>query len=476
LLTERGDRRTTGTRIEVRLKRKIDHGELTELVTDWCRRVEFPIHVDDLGKTSTIQAERPEDFVREEPDIINLGAKFVIRSFPVSGAGVKGELYIFAHIDEDGESWAYGEFAKKKYLTAHPQASISSLPENLICVHGIALRRHLWPVRYDSSYSIRIDVRRAGYPITLARQPVGDEARSVKDSLVPAEVTKCLQEVIREHIATTPLARSQDTWKYRQRLMDGFEVLRSFWRDLPDTVRIFFNRKVTHKSVAELQDRDSVTLVIPVGWSIYNDSAEAEIRTNRFLSRIRIADEVLITCSDLLRMSRQSRTSIFESRTISSVHYVSNNVLAFTYAKVAPGEPPSYVFRSSGGDLRLSSFPDSEVVGFELPYARDIVLNLKNLFVQWYLNVKSASEERRFGLSDDKFRTLSELFLDACKYPRNRGILRSLGVYLEAWRTIPGLPRELYPPAAYLRPWRFEMQPRHRRQRRGRFGYYPWKH
>jgi len=466
-LTERADRRTTGTRIEVMLKQKMEQGELTDLVTGWCRRVEFPILVDDLGKGSTIRAERPEDFVREEPDIINLGAKFVIRCFPISGAGVEGELYVFAYVGESGESWARWQWAKDKYLTAHPQASIPLIPEDSMCLHGIALRP-TWRTHHGLPFSIRIDVRRAGYPTTLARHHMGNETRPDDFSPVPPEAAKCIQEVISEHLATTALARSQGAWEYKQRLMGEFPVLGSLWKDTPDTVRFFFNRSVGLKSVAELEERETLTLAIPAGWSLYQDSPEAEKWTNRLLSRIRTADEVLITVYDLTRMSRLSKTSIFGSRNVSGVRFLANSVLAFMFTKVPQGESPSYIFRSHMGRFRLVCFPRPEPIGFQLPLPYEIVLNRENILVQWYLKVRGVSEEGRFGLTEDKFKRLSDLLMDVCRYPGLPDTTSSLATYLAAWRTIPGLPPELYPPETYLTPGRFELQPRRPRKPRPR--------
>lgn len=283
-----------------------------------------------------------------------------------------------------------------------------------------------------------------------------------------------MQEVITEHLATTPLARSQGAWEYKQRLMGEFPILGSFWRDLPDTVRCRINRDITLKSVAELEERQTVTLVIPAGWSFYQDSPEAEIWANRLLSRIRAADEVLITCYDLMRMTGLSTTSIFGSRNVSGVRFLSNSVLAFMFTKVPQGESPSYIFSSYTGRLCLASFPGPGAISLKLPVHGLIVLNSENNLVQWYLKVMAATEEGRFGLTDGKFEMLSELLMDVCKYPRNPGKIPSLAVYLAAWRTIPGLPPELYPPETNLTPGRFELQPRRpRKHRKGTFR--PWK-
>jgi hypothetical protein len=169
-----------------------------------------------------------------------------------------------------------------------------------------------------------------------------------------------------------------------------------------------------------------------------------------------------------MRMSSLSKTSIFGSRNVSGVRFLSNSLLAFMFTKVPQGESPSYIFRSHMGNFMLASFPGPEAIGFELPYPGHIVLNPKNTLIQWYLKVKALSEEGRFGLTDDKFRVLSDLLVDVCKYAVVPGKISSLTAYLAAWRTVPGLPSELYPPERNLTPWRFELQPRRPRKSRPR--------
>lgn len=332
-----------------------------------------------------------------------------------------------------------------------------------MCLHGIALP-HTWRTVYGSPFSIRIDVRRAGYPITLARHHLGNETRPGDSSPAPPEATKCIQEVISEHIATIPLARSQGAWEYKQRLMDEFRVLGSFWRNIPDTVRCFFNREVTVRSVAELEEKEAVTLVIPVGWSRYVESPEAEKWLDRLLSRIRTAEEGLITSYDLMRMSAVAKSSIFYTRKASGVRFLSNSVLAFMFTKVPQDESP--MFDSYRASSSLATFPGPEPIGFKLPLYDHVLLNSENVLVQWYLRVRAASQEGRFGLNEVKFKRLRDLLTDACMYPILPEKIPGLTAYLTAWRTIPCLPSELYPPQTDLTFGRFQLQPRRPRRHR----------
>lgn len=139
-LTERGNRDKNGTKIEVHLRgeKKMKQGDLTELITDWCKRVEFPIEVDDLGGKNVIQAEQMKGFVREMPDPNEDGAKFVIKAFPINRPGLEGELYVLARVSAIGESWAlssrHGDGDREREVW---QAERPRCPGNLVCLHGL---------------------------------------------------------------------------------------------------------------------------------------------------------------------------------------------------------------------------------------------------------------------------------------------------------------------------------------------------
>ncbi len=89
ILLEKGTRKKTGSRIEVRLREPMER--LTEAVLGWCRRVEFSRAVEELGVETTIEAERKEKtFVYEMPDIMNEEAHFAVRAFDDSEARFGG--------------------------------------------------------------------------------------------------------------------------------------------------------------------------------------------------------------------------------------------------------------------------------------------------------------------------------------------------------------------------------------------------
>src|SRR5207245_4850168 len=141
---------------------------LTELVSSWCRRVEFPIYVQDFGAETVITAERKEQFTYEIPNVIQAGAKFAVRAFDLQRYGIEGELYVFTRIDSHGESWDAWADAQYHYPSKDPRASRPSFPEPLRCVNGIAVEARY---RRRGPTSERLDFRGGSIPIpALSRE------------------------------------------------------------------------------------------------------------------------------------------------------------------------------------------------------------------------------------------------------------------------------------------------------------------
>ena len=86
-----------------------------------------------------VEAETPGEFTYEIPDVSAVGARFALRAFPTNIRGVGGHLYVLAHVDERGESWAERDWAKLTYPSTHPNAAAPPVPQSMLCFHGIAL-------------------------------------------------------------------------------------------------------------------------------------------------------------------------------------------------------------------------------------------------------------------------------------------------------------------------------------------------
>lgn len=221
LLTERGDRKIAGTRIEIVLEEPLTAGHLTELISGWCRRVEFPILVDELGKRTEIRAETPSEFVSEAKDISQPNASFAIVSHPIDEPGVEGELYTLVHTVNSRHRWIT-ERETVSYQERNAGAVVPSLPDLLGCLNGIAVA-----TSYAGSDFIvpRIDFRRR-LELNLARIGYGED-----EILKESSVRKHIERILRDHLTSVGCSNLED-WTYWLRLARDYEYLRTFWDQL----------------------------------------------------------------------------------------------------------------------------------------------------------------------------------------------------------------------------------------------------
>jgi hypothetical protein len=138
LLTEKGTRKRSGTKIEVLIRKSVEAEALTKSILFWCKRVEFPIIVNVLGKETVIKAEKPEDLEYEIPVTTQEKTTIRLKAYPVEGHGIQGEIYILSVIAGNVDRWDMSYWVQNQYPYLHPTAKPIRIPENLICVNGIA--------------------------------------------------------------------------------------------------------------------------------------------------------------------------------------------------------------------------------------------------------------------------------------------------------------------------------------------------
>ncbi len=230
ILTERGDRPLPGTRITVRLDKPLVPGQLTTFVRSWCRRLEFPVVVDDFGQLTTVEAEDPTAYLVTIPAVDN--GEFSIRSFPVDRTGIEGELYVFAYTDERGESWSLRQWARGTYLETHPSGEIPVLPARLLAIGGISVSESSSEF---STASYRLDYRTGRDDLTLEREhlrfmrgvDIGPD-RAVRDRWA---------EILSEHLASGRARFGDKPWRYRQRLASEFDFP-AYWESVDGLIPV----------------------------------------------------------------------------------------------------------------------------------------------------------------------------------------------------------------------------------------------
>lgn len=452
LLTDRGKRRLSGTRIEVLLREQIEPGELTQVVSQWCRRVEFPIYVDDHGTLTTVNRERPEQFTYEIPIVTEEGASFAVRAFPTNHHGIDGELYIFALIDDKGESWAAWDWANSTYPRKHPGASAPAFPSDLICLHGIAMRTSE-PNFIRSPMSARLDYRGE------SRRPALSRETSWRRSENNQEIESRWEEILRDHLATSPRAKSEEGWKYKQRLVKYFP-LHSFWASYPETIRVHIKGEQRLTSLNELLTTQELATIMPVyqfrlsAVEFYTyEPSETEISTPEWYD-----DSIAIIEEDLELLSDEHRSAVFEDRSVGSVEWSHEGDLILHWIL---NKKSNLLSRHAWQPLEVTNLPTSTVVGFSVHKTTDNtyghgLLNEGHPFVQWLIRVRDCCAQDAHGLRKEQFDSLISLLETPLRYRGHK--LSQLTRYLDEWQNLPGLPSELYPPAVELTPDMFIMK------------------
>jgi molecular chaperone HtpG len=169
LLTEYSDRRTPGTRITVVLRDHLEPGAVQAAVRYWCRKVEFPIVVDESGETHTIRPETPDALTYEIHLPTDESTRLAVRAFPSDIPGVEGEFYVFARVAGNDERWDAWGWAQVTYPNTHPLAEKPDIPETIICVGGILVDNSMSRAYSAHGTSTRLDYRDGRYSTTLAR-------------------------------------------------------------------------------------------------------------------------------------------------------------------------------------------------------------------------------------------------------------------------------------------------------------------
>lgn len=451
LLTEKSERLASGTRIEIELRDALPQGKLTQLVMNWCRRVEFPIFVDDLGTQARITAEGPEQFVYETPNVSRKGAKFVVRSFPSNIPGVEGEFYVFASIEENGERWDRWSYAFNTYPTEHPQASKPTIPTELVCLHGISIAEEDYRMlARQRGFSVRLDYRGSRYNPTLSRV-----SRVHNPTENYPEVINRWNEILLEHLTVSAYANANNGWEYKQNLTDIF-FQASLWDELPEAIPLY-EGKIQHLfSMRDMQKETTLTVIADYNFVaipyIYTETHELEAIFVKFANEKEISAERVMFPHQLTQLSSKHRDKLFAHRKLTDMKWITPELLRITWT-LYEGESQMFLGANKYDSLRLASIPFHNVIGFRATIEESYggttyYVNDEHEFTGWLKRVDEAS--RTPLIKRDQFMALIKLIREAIEY-RGDG-LSKLNSYLEKWLEIEDLPAELYPPLKEITP------------------------
>lgn len=427
LLREKSDRKTPGTRIEIVLRNPIEENKLTELVYNWCRRVEFPIIVDDLGKESVITAEHAEDFTYEMPLVTEPNAKFMMRSFPVNRPGIEGELYIFAYVTEDGEFWNYQSWDVNSYAY-HPLAAKPETGGELTCLHGITISQ-------NSNYSLqptsRIDYRNSKFiPILNRTGLVYDEP------FQPSEIISRWREILTEHLETHSQAKSEDFWKYKQDLVDKFQFP-DFWSSLGETIKIYHENSYKVLSLNDFLALNEFNLLSGVG-NFYGDEQLEE-----FIDQTDEDSPILTGINDI---SGEHLEKIFRSSRVNKIRWVSDNSILIRYRKETKNDRYSFIDEARFIDLEKPELISIRTCIENRYNDRGCLFNSNNPVIKWAINIKEAELKGKYNLEERHFNQILLEIRHIAVHGGGSFLFENLQKSFSQWKAFPGLPEELYPP------------------------------
>jgi len=436
LLIEKGTRHIPGTRITVLLRKPLAPNALTEALLHWCKRVEFPIIINDLGKKSIIRAEQPENIEYEVPLLTKKGTKIRLKAYPIEQYGVEGEIYILSVSNRSGERWDMRYWLENKYPSLHPAASTPRVPESIVCVNGITVWRGMHAGKGDCIFRIDYRKRMDEIPISRSRwyYPHGKE--------IP-EVDSCLENALRTHLEECRIANLADGWKYKNRLVDAFPLY-SFWSSYPNMLKVYRNKKVVLTSFDKIQSERVITLLVDPEY-VMNKSLIKSTMTDASRTKRRSTNNLSIRFNDLSYVDRHFMNGIFENRKICYLEFLSNGVLAIGWMKYDDKDE----FYAKYGELspHLFEFQNANLIGLNIGgRINRTLLNLNNSIVNWVIRIKAAGEKGENGLNPDQSKKTFSLVESAVKYyllEYREACIR----YLKQWQDIRSMPPELRPPS-----------------------------
>jgi molecular chaperone HtpG len=440
---EQGSRRVAGTRIEVRLLPdcELEPGVLTKKVRGWCRRVEFPIEVDDLGSKSVIVQERAADFVFQVPHPEHPDATLVLRAFDVDEAGIQGELYVLAkRLANGAEDWTETRDYKYEYPKVHPEATLPPLPRSLDCLHGIASFREP-----REAMIARLDVRRSNVEFDLSRSQAEPHTRERSE----LAIRKLWQEVLEEHLAHTPFAQGPAAWRYLNKLADDFPLGSPFW----DSKTMIPLRRTGAEYLVSREQLNGITVLTEFS-QVQRGAGEKD---ESGFDKIAIG----VNPVDFRRLSDGHQESLFLSREPSNCRWVSRSHLAVDWTLRSQTSKSQMMTLTKHGlnEHFMCDLPRPDTVAFHIhrPLRAPgcILVNGRNALGRWYRSVVELTGKASWA-TESRVHALIGV-LDRAATSRH-SYIDELRRHLAGWESVKDLPGNLKPPLQMLTPESFDLR------------------
>jgi hypothetical protein len=240
ILLEKGSRTTPGTRIEIRLKKKLTN-TLLSLVQHWCVLVEFPIDVEEMGFETTVRRARLEEFDREWPHPFDPSIRYVRKLHRIYSPGIAGGFISVARIEDGQARFVTGQACRDAPI---PLAK----PEDTLLLHGI--RAHEQEHMGTDYLWMFIDWRK-NKDFSIQRTAPHIEQ-------IEPELQQALGEIIETHLGPDNAPFNLKDWWYRamlvkDRRLSGLPI----WKKRNDLVLFWDQKNLKTCSLESLLALDS---------------------------------------------------------------------------------------------------------------------------------------------------------------------------------------------------------------------------
>ena len=258
------------------------------------------------------------------------------------------------------------------------------------------------------------------------------------------------EEILTEHLATTPLARSPEGWIYKQRLIGTFWYrirLRAFWASQPEMIRVYLDGTPRLQSLNDLRSRAITTVTPPPTPGETTDST----------ALVPAWDNSLPTLidGDIAFLSYDHHEELFRQRGARNVRQLTTGHVAIDWETISETDRglfgPSEFFEPA-------ALPWTGI-GFAVhrPKHGRIMLSTSHPFVQWMKRVGTACAQGRNSLRRDEGWRLFNLVHETTRNSSSN--IGDLVRHINVWRTHPNLPPDLLPPDITLKPDMFRFWP-----------------
>ncbi|WP_039834530.1 HD domain-containing protein [Paenibacillus sonchi] len=436
LLTDKGSRKKSGTKISLILKKEFSKNELYSLLNKWCKKIEFPIFLNELGTQSVINSEEVNQFTYEI-ESLEENKKFVTSVYFIDEKDVFGEIYVTHLNDNNKDDWSQWNWINYQYENSHPIAIKPNSPRNLTCINGIAYSEF----EASGPFSFRIDYRGEYLKPNLSRQHMDRE-----NHLDNPVIYNRFIAILNEHLSSTPIDTMNNKWIYINKIINSEPRIIKSFQDTP-IIRVFISGKPKLLSPNEISKFNKF-------YTFSINSYHKKYSINEIQEILNSIKEPVLLDMDLFRIA--DNIIPYYERAISKITSINENYFHLTLWTTAKATYLRKFINSNDYDYHrftysLAKHDNKNIIGLRLFDSRRsrknrevLVLNLNNILVKWLIKVNSALEERSDFLITNAYNKILELLKTPITIDGYESDI--LNDHINKWREIKGLPSQFLPP------------------------------